>query len=122
MRREDAGRGNYYFDGEMSKAIIQIKNSITYVVREADTLRAYLKDRHAIDIRAVRPRGIILSGDSSKFRNPKERHDFRLLSQGIKNLTVVTYDELLRRLLYCGVGRVRRATSASKVSGIIMRL
>lgn len=28
----------------------------------------------------------------------KQRDDFRLLSQGIKNITVLTYDELLTRL------------------------
>jgi hypothetical protein len=46
----------------------------------------------------VRPRGIILAGDSRTFATPKESVDFRLLSQGIKNLTLLTYDELLTRL------------------------
>jgi hypothetical protein len=57
-----------------------------------------LKDRHGIDIRAVRPRGIILVGDSRNLTLPKEHDDFRLLSQGIKNITFLTYDELLTRL------------------------
>lgn len=46
----------------------------------------------------MRPRRIILSGDSRNLRLPKEQDDFRLLSQGIKNVTFVTYDELLIRL------------------------
>ncbi|HKS26541.1 MAG TPA: Shedu immune nuclease family protein [Pyrinomonadaceae bacterium] len=96
--KPDASRGNFYFDSELSKAIIQTENYIHNVSRHQDTVRSYLKDRHGIEIRAVRPRGIILAGDSRDFKLPKEQDDFRLLSQGIKNVTLVTYDEMLTRL------------------------
>jgi Domain of unknown function (DUF4263) len=96
--KADPGRGNYYFDVELSKAVIQTENYINHVNRHQDALRSHLKDRHGIEIRAVRPRGIILAGDSRNLRLPKEQDDFRLLSQGIKNVTFVTYDELLTRL------------------------
>lgn len=96
--KPDASRGNYYFDSEQSKAVIQTENYIHNVTKHQDTVRTYLKDRHNIKIRAVRPRGIILAGDSRDFTIPKEQDDFRLLSQGIKNVTIVTYDELLTRL------------------------
>jgi hypothetical protein len=46
----------------------------------------------------VRPRGFILAGNSAQFSSQKQRDDFRLLSQGLKNVTVITYDELLVRL------------------------
>lgn len=96
--KPDSSRGNYYFDSELSKAVIQTENYINNVTKHQDTVRAYLKDRHGIEIRAVRPRGIILAGDSRNFSAAKEQDDFRLLSQGIKNVTLVTYDELLTRL------------------------
>ena len=96
--KADASRGNYYFDSELSKAVIQTENYINNVSRHQDAVRSYLKDRHGIEIRAVRPRGIILAGDSRSFTLPKEQDDFRLLSQGIKNVTFLTYDELLTRL------------------------
>lgn len=96
--KPDASRGNYYFDSELSKAVIQTENYIHNVTKHQDTVRSYLKDRHGIEIRAVRPRGIILAGDSRDFKLAKEQDDFRLLSQGIKNVTLVTYDELLTRL------------------------
>ncbi len=67
-------------------------------VQNISTHRSYLKDKHGLEIRAVRPRGIIVAGDSRTFKTPKEGIDFRLLSQGIKNLTILTYDELLTRL------------------------
>lgn len=96
--KSDPSRGNYYFDAELSKAIIQTENYIHNVTKHQDSLRTYLKDRHGIEIRAVRPRGIILAGDSREFNVAKQQDDFRLLSQGIKNITIVTYDELLTRL------------------------
>ena len=96
--KADESRGNFYFDAEMAKAVIQTENYINHIGKHQDTLRAHLKDRHGIEIRAVRPRGIVLAGDSRDLRLPKEQDDFRLLSQGIKNVTFVTYDELLTRL------------------------
>lgn len=96
--KPDASRGNFYFDAEISKAVIQTENYIQNVAKHQDTVRAYLKDHHNIEIRAVRPRGIVLAGNSRNFNTAKERDDFRLLSQGIKNITIVTYDELLVRL------------------------
>lgn len=96
--RADTSRGNFYFDSEIAKAVIQTENYIDNITKQQDTIRAYLKDKHGLEIRAVRPRGIIVAGDSRTFKTPKEGIDFRLLSQGIKNLTLLTYDELLTRL------------------------
>lgn len=60
--------------------------------------------RKKLDIKAVRPRGILLADDARTFNDAKQRDDFRLLSQGNKNITVLTYDELLTRLKnYIGV-------------------
>lgn len=94
----DASRGNFYFDTEIAKAVIQTENYISNVTRHADAIRSYLHDEHKLEIKAVRPRGIILAGNMSTFTEQKQRDDFRLLSQGIKNITIVTYDELLTRL------------------------
>lgn len=96
--RPDSSRGNFYFDSEISKAVIQTENYIDNITKQQDTLRSFLKDKHGLEIRAVRPRGIIVAGDSRTFKTPKEGVDFRLLSQGIKTLTILTYDELLTRL------------------------
>lgn len=95
--KEDTSRGNFYWDVEMAKAISQTENYIEYVSRHRDALRSHLLDKHQIDVKTLRPRGIILAGDARRFE-VKKRDDLRLLSQGIKNVTVVTYDELLTRL------------------------
>lgn len=94
----DPSRGNYHWDIEMSKAIIQTENYIEQVSSKQGDVRSYLLDHEKIDVKAVRPRGIVLAGDARCFTEQKQRDDFRLLSQGIKNITVLTYDELLTRL------------------------
>lgn len=98
MLKLDQGRGNYYWDAEMAKAISQTENYIEQVSSKAHSVRSYLLDKEDIDIKVVRSRGIILAGNASVFANQKQRDDFRLLSQGIKSITIVTYDELLARV------------------------
>jgi hypothetical protein len=57
-----------------------------------------LLDNHKIDLKVVRPCGILLAGSAAQFTEQKQKDDFRLLSQGLKIWTIVTYDELLTRL------------------------
>jgi len=100
----DSSRGNYFADSEIAKAIAQVENYISNVTNHADAVRSYILDEYKINLKVVRPRGIILAGNTSQFSDQKQKDDFRLLSQGLKNLTIVTYDELLTRLRnYIGV-------------------
>ena len=98
LLKHDVGRKNYYWDPELAKAIIQVENYIEFVQHQADVVRNYIRDTHGIELKVVRPRGIILAGDTRKFSSQKERDDFRLLCQSTKNIVFVTYDELLSRL------------------------
>lgn len=98
LLKPDESRGNYFWDNELSKAIIQVENYLSNVSTHRDPIRSYLKDTHSIDLQVLKPRGIILAGDTGKFTTQKEKDDFRLLSHSLKNITVVTYDELLTRL------------------------
>jgi hypothetical protein len=61
-------------------------------------VRSFILDQYKIDLKVVRPRGIILVGDARSLTSIKERNDLRLLSQGLKSISIVTYDELLTRL------------------------
>lgn len=94
----DPHRGNYHWDKEISKAIIQTENYIESASSHSSDVRGYILDNYQINMKVVRPRGIILAGDSRKFVDTKQSDDFRLLSQSSKNITFVTYDELLSRL------------------------
>jgi hypothetical protein len=94
----DKDRGNYFWENEIAKAIIQVENYIAHVSSHAADLRSYVLDNFEIDMKAIRPRGIILTGDTRNFEGQKIKDDFRLLREGIKNVTILTYDELLTRL------------------------
>ncbi|MGD0156166.1 MAG: Shedu immune nuclease family protein [Terracidiphilus sp.] len=98
LLKHDEGRDNYYWDSEVSRAIIQVENYISMVTEHAPSVRSYILDTYKVDLKVVRPRGIILVGDARLLNEQKQKDDLRLLSQGLKNITVVTYDELLTRL------------------------
>jgi hypothetical protein len=94
----DSSRGNYHADTELSRAIIQVENYIENISAYKDAVRSYILDNYKLNLKVVRPRGIILAGNSGSFTTQKEKDDFRLLAHGLKNITIVTYDELLIRL------------------------
>ena len=94
----DNSRGNYYWDLEMSKAVSQVENYIENVSRHRDAIRNELRDTYQLDLQVLKPRGIILAGARSQLKTQKEKDDFRLLSESMKNISVVTYDGLLARL------------------------
>lgn len=96
---EDKDHNNYFWNREIAKAIAQVENYIQAVEELGSTVRTKVKDLYGIDLRVIRPRGIIFAGNSSQFKGAKTiQDDFRLLNQGQKNVTVITYDELLTRL------------------------
>ena len=98
LTKYDDGRDNYYWDSEITKAIIQTENYIENISKQSEAGRNYIKDKYQIDLKIVKPRGIILAGNRSTFVSQKEKDDFRLLCQSAKNITFITYDELLQRL------------------------
>lgn len=94
----DKSRGNYFWDPELAKAVIQVENYIESIQHNADAIRNFILDNYKIHLKVLRPRGIILAGDTRKFTATKQADDFRLLSLSTKNIQFVTYDELLSRL------------------------
>ena len=78
--------------------MIQVENYISQITAKSAEVRSFILDNYKIDLSVVRPRGIILAGDARTLESQKEKNDLRLLSQGLKNITIVTYDELLTRL------------------------
>ena len=98
LLKHDPSRGNYYWDSELAKAIIQTENYIESALNRAADVRSYILDNYKIPMKVIRPRGIILAGDTRKFSDQKQGDDFRLLCMSTKNIVFVTYDELLGRL------------------------
>ena len=94
----DESHDNYYWKPDIVKAISQIENYIDEIVRNADDYVRAVKKKKGVDIRVVRPRGYIIAGTSSQFKNKKESGDFRKLGVSLKNISFILYDELLENL------------------------
>ncbi len=94
----DKSHENYYWKPEAAQAISQIENYIDEVARNADEYVKAVKRKKHINIRVVRPRGYIIAGTSKQFNDEKESEDFRKLSNSLKNINFILYDELLERL------------------------
>jgi len=98
LLRYDRSRDNYYWDTEMSKAISQVENYLHQVQRNSDALMNDIRRSKGMDVAIVRPRGYIVAGVRSQLETDKKRDDFRILSEGLKNIDVILYDDLLRNL------------------------
>ncbi len=94
----DEDHDNYYWKSDTSKAIAQIENYIDEIVRNSDDYIRAVKRKKTLNIRVVRPRGYIIAGTSSQFKNKKESADFRKLGTSLKNINFILYDELLENL------------------------
>lgn len=99
LLNEDTSRHNYYWTAELAKAISQVENYIDNVTRHGDAIRSTLRDINKIDLRIIKPRGLIIAGRASTFGgNAKVADDFRRLAEGLKNIQIVPYDEVSQRL------------------------
>jgi len=96
---QDKSHKNYYWSTEISKAISQTEKYLDSITKNADQIRRVLADKLGINLRIIKPRGIIIAGTTSEFEKNKEKaDDFRLLNEGLKNITVIPYDEMSRRV------------------------
>lgn len=99
LLKEDRSRHNHYWSTEISKAVSQVENYIDRVTKYSDAIRNKLRDDHNIELRIIKPRGIVIAGKAAEFVGKvKKADDFRLLNEGLKNVEIVPYDELSRRL------------------------
>ena len=99
LLREDGSRHNFYWSPDVAKAISQVENYIDRVTKHSDAIRNKLRDDHKIDLRIIKPRGLVIGGRATQFAgSSKMADDFRLLNEGLKNVEIVPYDELSQRL------------------------
>jgi len=99
LLKKDKSRGNYYWSAELAKAISQVENYIAYAERNADTLQNEIRKRKGIEVRVMKPRGIIIAGTRAQLKGSEVIEDnLRLLNNSLKNVEVILYDELLASL------------------------
>ena len=97
LLRYDKGRGNYFWDAEISRAIIQTEKYISNIERHRFELENTLK-KSASQARIVRPSGFIIAGRRSHLKSEEMAEDFRVLNDSLKNVDVICFDDLLDNL------------------------
>lgn len=103
----DTGRKNFYWTSNASQAIIQAENYIDSIIKNEYKLSKNIIDEYGLNVDAVRPTVYIvassydwLAGENTRAKYKgllwrKVRNDFRRLTNSLKNIKFILYDELL---------------------------
>jgi hypothetical protein len=75
-----------------------VENYLHQVQRHSDALINDIRRNKGIEISIVRPKGYIVAGLRSELSTAKMKDDFRILSEALKNIDIVLYDDLLNNL------------------------
>jgi hypothetical protein len=83
----------YMMHGELSGAIVQVRNQIAVAVENFGLVlgKSYL------DLNSVHPSGVLVVGAIAGL-SEREKSSFNHFRHGLHGLTVITFDELLKRL------------------------
>lgn len=93
----DNSRNNYFWHDEVNKAIAQVEKYIDELLKNSDALYRIFS-RKGINVNIIRPRGYIIVGKSLQLTTNEMKDGFRILSQSLKNIEILLYDDLLNRL------------------------
>ena len=91
-------RGNYYWNSETVKALVQAEKYLFNAERKAPALTEDIKKEKDLKVEIVKPRAAVIIGASKQLDNNKKTNDFRVLRHSLKNIEIVLYDELLQRI------------------------
>jgi hypothetical protein len=95
----DEEHQTHIWSPELAGAVTRAENHLQSVSELGNQLRQQVKKSSGIELPIIKPRGIILAGNSEQFTGDRPaQHDFDRLNQTLPNINVVTYDELLTRL------------------------
>lgn len=95
---KNTDRGNYYWSLDATKAITQAEKYLWHAERKASPLSEDLERQCGVKVEVNRPRAVLVMGSMSQLISKEMQDDFRVLKSSLKNIEVVTYDELLERL------------------------
>lgn len=89
----------YYFSAEVIKAISQIEKYILFLERNVEKYKTYLQRKTSLPFSVIKPKSFLLIGNSEEFsRNNRKKEDFRVLRRSLKNIEIITFNELLDNL------------------------
>lgn len=93
----DKSRQNYYWSPEVARAISQTEKYLSSIQQYRLDLEDKLR-KQQVEAHIVRPRGFIIVGKRSDLVSEGMKADFRVLNDGLKNIDLVFYDDLLDNL------------------------
>ena len=92
--------GNYFWNTEMSKAIVQAEKYLYLCERKAPDIAEAIKREYGSEVKVIKPRAILIAGHSDQIRgNSNMEEDLRILRSSLKNVEIILYDELYERLI-----------------------
>lgn len=97
LLKYDRSRKNYFWDTELSKAIIQTEKYLSSVERNRYELENKLR-KSGSNARIVRPHGYIIAGSRSQLNTEDMQEDFRVLNDSLKNVDIICFDDLLNNI------------------------
>lgn len=96
---EDRSHNTFYWSSDTAKAIAQAESYIESVTSRKADLTLQIEKVTGLRLKIVKPRGIIIAGSTSEFTAASGKADsFRMLNEALKNVEIVPYDEVARRL------------------------
>ncbi|MBP9999485.1 MAG: DUF4263 domain-containing protein [Proteobacteria bacterium] len=94
----DASHDNYYWHSDIVKVIAQAEKYIKQIQDGASDIIRTIKTQTNKDVEIIRPKAIIIAGHSKQLKNEKQKQDFKMLRESLKNISFVLYDEFYNRL------------------------
>lgn len=85
--------GNYFPHADLIKAITQTSNYLFEIEREANSLK-FLERTGGVCL--IKPRGVLIYGRSVEW-NPDQHRACRIMNATFHNLSVLTYDHVVKR-------------------------
>jgi hypothetical protein len=99
LLKEDLSHNSYYWSADMAKAIAQVETYIESTTNRKADLTLQIERITSLRLKIVKPRGLIIAGSTTQFSGNAIKADyFRMLNECLKNVEIVPYDELSRRL------------------------
>ncbi|HTH93284.1 MAG TPA: Shedu immune nuclease family protein [Candidatus Paceibacterota bacterium] len=92
--------GNYFWHEQAVQAIVQAEKYLYSATRKGSQLVEDLQRERGVELpfKVIRPRAFLLMGSSSQFKNVNMVDDFQVLRRSQKNIEIILYDDLLKRI------------------------
>lgn len=98
MLKYDSSHDNYYWSSDVSKAIAQLEKYIFNCSRNKNDIEATIKEEKGVDVKIIQPKGVLVIGNWDKLKDDNMKRDFEILRSALKNIEIVLYDEMYKRL------------------------